>query len=132
MSYPRLSGPARRRLLVVALGFFLVLVLIAAFVRDAVIRPYGGDVLVMVFLFLLVRGISAWPRAIVAGLVLAVAALVEFGQALGLLEILRLDGIRLARIVFGQTPDALDVVLYGIGTGIAVLVDQALLRSRRQ
>ncbi|MDP5172040.1 MAG: DUF2809 domain-containing protein [Bacteroidia bacterium] len=59
--------------LLIGLALFLVEVLIALFVRDRIIRPYGGDLLVVVMLYFLVRGMVNWSPLWVALSVLGFA-----------------------------------------------------------
>ncbi|MGB7785750.1 MAG: DUF2809 domain-containing protein, partial [Salinimicrobium sp.] len=58
-----------------SLILFLLLVFIAAYVSDDIIRPYGGDVLVVIFLYCLLKSIFRIPvkNAIFGVLVFAFA-----------------------------------------------------------
>lgn len=115
-------GPKARRLWLAA-ALFLALVGIALFVRDRWLRPYGGDILVVIFLYTLARGLTLWPRALVGGAVFLIAAGVEAAQALQLIETLGWSDHAIARVVIGTTADLHDIAMYGIGTCIALWLD---------
>ncbi|MEM9233945.1 MAG: DUF2809 domain-containing protein, partial [Pseudomonadota bacterium] len=86
----RPSTRAGRALLAAAL--LIMLVLIALFVRDDVIRPLGGDLLVVIFLYFALRAASGWSRWMSAAVVLIFALAVEVGQAVDLVDRLGLAG----------------------------------------
>lgn len=96
----------RRRIRIgYAIASFLILaaeVLIALYVRDDFIRPYGGDILVTLLLCCMIRIVL--PRGYrlpIAGGVLAFSILVEVGQYFGLVYLLGLGHIEFFRIIIG-------------------------------
>lgn len=99
--------------------FLAIEILIALFVHDHFVRPYIGDVLVVVVLFFLVRillpeGCRALPLYI---FIFAVG--VEFLQYFNLVELLELSNNRFMRILLGSVFDFKDIVCYGVGcTGL--------------
>lgn len=109
---------------VLAAVLFVGLVLIALFVRDDVIRPLGGDLLVVIFLYFALRAASDWSRWVSAAMVLIFALAVEVSQAFGLVERLGLAGNRLAEVVIGATYDPKDLLAYAIGVVLAVSLDR--------
>lgn len=98
--------------------FFAILiieVLIALFVRDSFIRPYGGDVLVTVLLctavrIVIPRGIRWFPLG-----VFLFSALVEVGQYFDYVSLLGLDNVAFFRILMGTTFSVVDLICYGVG-----------------
>ena len=101
-----------------AIAFLLILVLeilIALFVRDSFIRPYGGDVLVTVLLCCFCR--IFFPRGIrlLPLYVFLFAAAVEIGQYFGIVHLLGLSGNPFFRTLIGTTFSAADLVCYGVG-----------------
>lgn len=86
-------------------------ILIGAFIRDAFIRPYVGDMLVTVLLCCLGRVVFPdrfpWLPTAVFGFAVAV----ECAQ---LIRIPALDGTILG-IILGSTFDWKDIVCYGVG-----------------
>jgi hypothetical protein len=120
-------APSRRRrgqYLFAAGGLLIVLVFIAAYVRDAVVRPYVGDLLVVVCLYFLVRGATGAGKYWTAGAVFLLAAIIEYAQTLQLLSWLQLSDMPIVKIVLGSTPDPLDMVLYLTGILIVLLADR--------
>lgn len=105
---------------------FVIEVLIALFVRDGFIRPYLGDVLVVMLLFFAVRAFWQAPAVPLAARVLGFAVLVEIAQALHLIDRLGWSHNTLAKVVLGNTFQWGDLVCYLIGSivslGIAGIV----------
>lgn len=98
-----------------ALAVFAIEVLIALFVRDAVVRPYVGDVLAVVLVYLGLRAVAPLKVMPAVMLALAIAVMVELGQLFHLLDALGLAHDRLARVVLGGVFDIKDLVCYGVG-----------------
>ena len=111
--------------LVAAALLFVVLVAIALFAHDKLIRGALGDVLVVVFLYELVRAIFKTPPRITAASVFAFACAVELSQALDLITLLGLQQSRIARTIIGSHADWLDIAAYAAGALIALGVDHA-------
>lgn len=95
---------------------------IGIYVRDAFIRPYGGDILVAILLCCLWRCIfpkgSKW---MVMGIFLLCAA-VEFSQLLNLPSLLGLQGTVIG-IILGNSFSWLDIVCYGAGCILFFLLE---------
>ena len=105
-------------------------ILIGQYVHDAVIRPYVGDVLVVVAVYLLVRAV--WPKGHprLALWVFLFAALVECMQGLGWGNLPAIRNSRLLRIMLGSTFDWRDIFCYAVGcAGIALA--ERIIREKR-
>lgn len=94
---------------------FLIEAAIALWVHDRFIRPYIGDVLVVVLVYVFVRifipsGLRHLPLY-----VFLFAACVEGLQHFHLVELLGLQGCRAARIILGSVFDWIDIACYGVG-----------------
>ena len=111
-----------------ALIIFGVLVLIAAFVRDDVIRPLGGDLLVVGFLYALVRATTAANKAGAAIAVVAFAFVVEGLQAVDVIERLGLEHTLATRLILGSVFDWRDLVMYALGGLASFAVDRGAVR----
>lgn len=117
-----------------ALAFLLLLgieIFIALFAHDRFVRPYVGDVLVVWVLYaflrlLFPRGLSWLPMGVTA-----FAALVEVGQAFQLADRLGLGGSRFFRVLLGSTFDWADLLCYGVGGGLILLIEGFYRRARR-
>ena len=103
---------------------FLVEVAIALFVHDRIVRPYVGDLLVVMLIYCFVRSflaISVWRAAIG---VLLFAYTIEILQYFNLVELLGLQNYRLANIVIGNSFAWVDLVAYTVGIAIVVWVER--------
>lgn len=116
----------RKRYLLLAALLLLVEIGIALFVHDAIVRPYIGDFLAVIFLYCLLRSFLAFRVVPLVLLALGLAFLVEFGQYFHLLSHLGLQHVRTARIVFGNSFSWLDMITYTAGAA-AVLAWEASL-----
>ena len=112
-----------------ALVILAIEVLIALFVRDAIVRPYVGDVLAVVLVYLVLRAVTPLGVIVAAGISLVIAVAVEVAQALNLLGALGLSDNTLARVILGGSFDWLDIAAYTTGALIVLAVE--LLRGRR-
>ena len=113
----------RRQYLLLALALFAVEAGIACFVHDAIIRPYIGDFLAVIFLYCLLRSFLAFRAVPLLRLALALACLIEFGQYFQLLSYLGLQHMRLARVVFGSTFSWLDLLTYAAGAAAVLALE---------
>ena len=105
---------------------FLVELCIAVFVDDAFIRPYLGDVLVVILIYALVRAffrVAIWPAALA---VLIFAFCVEFLQYFKIVEILGLESSAIARTVIGTTFVWEDLVAYTMGIAILLACERTM------
>jgi hypothetical protein len=103
------------RHLLASIGLFLVLAFIAFFVRDRFIRPFIGDVLVVIWLYLTLAAFIQTNGYWLATGVLAFACALEVGQYFGLVRLLGLEHLQIARVVLGATFDWLDLLAYALG-----------------
>ncbi|NDV94162.1 DUF2809 domain-containing protein [Dysgonomonas sp. 521] len=109
---------------VISLIIFFVEVLIAKFVDDAFIRPYGGDILVVILIYYFVRSfIRVEPLYLAIGVVLF-AYMIEIGQYFGLVEILGMQDNRFMRTIIGTSFSWGDIVCYTIGGFICYLINR--------
>lgn len=110
----------------IALGLFALLVIIAVAVQDRWIRPYGGDIGVIVMLHAALRGtlMRSSMRAVAA--VLGLALVIEGGQALGWAAWPIFADNPMAQVVLGTTADLKDVAAYIVGGVVALVLDAAV------
>ena len=105
-------------------------VCIALFVHDRFIRPYVGDVLVVVVLYAFLRILLPTGRPWLVWAVTAFACCVELGQAVGLVDLLGLGHIRFFRVLLGTTFDWADLGCYCVGGGLILLAEGLFSRAR--
>jgi hypothetical protein len=103
---------------------FLIEVLIALYVRDRFIRPYLGDVLVVLLMYCFLRTFLKAPVIVLALSVLAFSFLVEASQYFNLVERLGLGNSRLARVVMGNSFAWEDILAYIAGTLLILLAER--------
>lgn len=120
------ARPVRQERLAYALAaliVFAVEVLIALYLNDGLIRPYVGDVLAVVLVYLAVR--AATPLRITPALAaaLALAVVIELGQRVHVLALVGLEDNRLARTVLGGMFDPKDFIAYAAG-GLMVMLGE--------
>jgi len=90
-------------------------IFIGAYMHDDIIRPYGGDFLVVILLYCLVRSCCDLPVLYTAGSVLLFSYLIETTQYFRLADRLGLKGNSLARIVLGSYFTWTDIFSYTLG-----------------
>lgn len=117
---------------ITAVMLFLVEVGIALYVRDSIIRPYGGDFLVVIFLYCLLRSFLNITVVRAAVAVLCFAYAVEWMQYLQLSKELGLDRNPVAAAVLGNYFEWLDMLLYTLGILTVLLFELVLSKKERQ
>ena len=118
------------RYLSIAALLFAVEVFIAVFVRDHFIRPFGGDFLVVIFLYCLLKGVwdvQVWKAALA---VLLFAYLIETLQYFQLVKLLGLQHSQTATIVIGTSFEWLDMLAYTLGILLVLGVEKQLDAKR--
>ena len=110
------------------LVIFCIEVLIALYVRYNFVRPYVGDVLVVVLVYSFVRiflptGIPRMPFY-----VFLFACFVEVLQYFQLVETLGITN-RVARVVLGSTFDWADIACYAVGCVLIILFERLFQRK---
>lgn len=130
---PGATLPLRLRLhwpsLLLTLACFALEVFIALRVRDAFVRPYLGDVLVVVLMYLALKTVLRAPTAWLAGTTLAIACVIEALQALPLVDVLGIHN-RVLRVALGTTFSWADVLCYAVGAALVVAVEGWLAQRR--
>ena len=104
-------------------------ILIALFVRDDFIRPYGGDILVTVLICAAVR--VAFPTGIrfLPLWVFLFAAAVEIGQYFDFVTLLGLGNIAFFRILLGSTFSVADLICYAAGCLLFWIGEKTITKS---
>ena len=110
---------------------FLVEVLIALFVNDSFIRPYVGDVLVVILIYYFLKSFIQTHPVYLSVSVLLFAYAVEIAQYFNLVEILGVQDNILLRTVLGSTFSWGDMAAYTIGAVICCLIDFRQIATAR-
>ena len=109
-------------------GIFLTEVLIALFVRDDFIRPYGGDILVTALICCFLRIFFLYGIRLLPLWVFLFAAAVEVGQAFDFVSLMGLGDIAFFRILLGSTFSWADLVCYAAGCALFSGIEKAVRR----
>lgn len=109
--------------------FLIIEVYIALFVHDNFIRPYFGDVLVVIVVYLFMRIIIPEGVKYMILYVFIFAVFVEILQYFNLIKVLGLSNNTVARIVFGSTFDIKDIVCYAAGSLILLICTNIIKRK---
>ncbi len=104
--------------LIVTVLLFLTELMIALFVHDGFIRPYVGDVLVVMLLYTCVRIFIPEGVRLLPLYIFLFAAGVEVLQYFRIAEVLGLSDNRVLSVVIGSVFDVKDIVCYGVGCGL--------------
>ena len=110
---------------------WVIEVFIALFVHDRFVRPYLGDVLVVVVVYALARVVfpTGLPWLPVGVTLFAVG--VEISQYFHLVDLLGLGKIPFFRVLLGSVFDWADLACYCVGGG-AILLAEWLYKTRRR
>jgi len=100
------------------LGFVVLLIieiLIAKFVRDDFIRPYGGDFLVVILIYCFLMAIS--DISVLKGLliVLIFAFAIEFFQIINIVKVMQYQPPEPVMIILGSSFSVWDLLAYSLG-----------------
>ena len=120
--------------LIFAAVFFILLcaeVYIGIFVHDRFIRPYVGDVLVVIVLYALIRIAFPEKPKYLSLWVLLFAFLVEFSQMIPLVDLLGIHN-RFLRILMGTSYADEDLIAYAVGTIPTLLYDIFHIRKAKK
>ncbi|WP_066496649.1 DUF2809 domain-containing protein [Abyssisolibacter fermentans] len=101
--------------------FFILLItetIIALFVNDSIIRPYIGDVLVIILMYTLIRGIIQKPTKFLPIYLLLFASTIEVCQYFNLVNMLCLQDNKVIATIIGSTFDIRDILCYLVATMI--------------
>lgn len=118
-----------------AVGFLLLLiieVLIALYIHDDFVRPYIGDVLVVMVLYCFVKIFILDKIKLIPLYIFLFAAGVEILQYFHLLEILGLQDNTILRVVFGSVFDMKDIICYGVGCLTIVFISVIANRKKER
>src|SRR5687767_2864053 len=99
----------------VGIVILIIEILIALYLRDQIIRPYGGDYLVVIMLYCFLRAFIDLPMLPAAISVLLLAYLIETLQYLNMVAFLGLQDSRLANVLLGNYFAWVDMFAYTLG-----------------
>ena len=101
--------------LITTIILLLIEVLIALYVHDAFIRPYLGDVLVVIVIYTFLRIFIPEKIKLLPLYIFIFAAGVEVLQYFQIVKLLGLEDNRFFSVLMGTVFDLKDIVCYGAG-----------------
>lgn len=107
-----------------AVILFVIEVLIALYVNDAIIRPYVGDFLVVMLLYCSVQAFFRIPCVPAAIGVLLFAYLIEILQYFQIIHRLGLQHSKLATVIIGSSFEWIDIIAYTAGVAFILTIDR--------
>lgn len=116
----------RRNYFILAVILFIIEVGIALFVHDRFIRPYVGDVIVVMLIYCFIKSFIRLPVYRAALFVLLFAFTVETLQYMNVVEKLGLAKSRLAVIIIGNSFSWFDMLTYIAGIGIVLIAESVI------
>ncbi len=114
---------SKKRLIYIILTIILltVEVLIALFIHDNFIRPYLGDVLVVMAIYTFIRIFIPERVRMLPSYILCFAVLVELMQYFRIVEMLGLQENRFFSVLIGSVFDIKDIICYAVGCTLIVI-----------
>jgi len=109
------------KFLLIFLAIFIVEILIGKYLDDAIIRPFGGDVLVVVLIYAFFRVFLKTNNRLLALGVLIFSFAIEFLQRANYVTWLGLEHNKLMCIVLGTSFSYYDLLAYFVGYLICLL-----------
>lgn len=109
--------------LVFTIILFTIEILIAKFAHDEIIRPYIGDLLVVILIYCFVKSLLNTPFFYTAIAVLIFSYLVETLQYFDIVTKLGLAHSKFARIIIGTSFAWIDMAAYTVGIAIVIGIE---------
>ena len=104
--------------MIATLVLLFVEVCIALFVHDKFVRPFIGDVLVVILIYTFIRIFIPEKVRLLPLYVFIFAAAVEVLQYFKIVELLGLDNNQLMRTIIGTSFDIRDILCYFVGCAL--------------
>ncbi|WP_199118246.1 DUF2809 domain-containing protein [Pedobacter sp. ASV28] len=111
-----------------ALLLFIVEVGIALYVHDQIIRPYIGDVLVVILIYCFVKSFFNLPVLKTAIGVLLFSYVIETLQYFQFVKLIGLEHSRLANVVIGNYFAWMDILAYTAGIIMVLMAERKSLQ----
>ena len=111
------------RYFVLAILILIIEILIAIYVHDGFIRPYIGDLLVVIFIYCFLKSFVSLSTSNAALYVLLFSYFVEALQYFRIVQHLGFQRNNLARIIIGTSFDWKDILMYTIGIVTVVIIE---------
>ncbi len=100
--------------------FLFIEILIAIYIHDSLVRPYVGDIIVILLIYSIYRSFFSVNIKWVPICIFIFATAVELMQLVNIVSLLGLEDNRIARVVLGTTFDLKDIACYFVGTLLVI------------
>ena len=120
-----MTAKTKRRLIYFAL-FVILLgaeIYIGLYVKDNIIRPYGGDVLVVILIYCFIRIFMPDGARFLSLFIFLFACGVEFAQKYDYATLLGFADNKLIRTILGTSFSWYDILCYAIGCALTAIAD---------
>ena len=123
-----------RRYFVLAVLILAIEILIAKFAHDEIIRPYVGDLLVVILIYCFIKSFLNTPVLTTALSVLIFSYAIEILQYFHAIKWLGLQNSKIARTIMGDSFEWIDLVAYTIGIVVVIYTEKlfAKFHAKRQ
>lgn len=111
---------------------FVTEVCIAQFLSDKIIRPYGGDFLVVIMIFYFIKAFIKVKLEYTLMFVLLFAYAVELGQYFNLVNLLGLEKNTVSRTVIGTSFSWGDMIAYTLGIITCWGIEKRFLQGKQE
>ena len=114
---------------IIAVIIFLVEVIIALYIKDKIIRPFVGDILVVIFMYNFIKAFINIKAINIAIFTLIFSFVVEILQYFNFVEMIGLGHNKAARIIIGTSFSWIDLLCYFIGFILLFFIDKDLKKK---
>lgn len=111
---------------IIAVFTFLIEVIIALFINDKIIRPFVGDILVVIFIYYFIKAFINTKTINIAIFTLIFSFIIEILQYFKFVEIIGLGHNKAARTIIGTSFSWIDLLCYFIGFILLFFIDKDL------
>lgn len=116
------------RYFILTILLFLTEVFIGMYVDDAIIRPYGGDFLVVILIYCFVKSFLDTPVIQTAIGVLLFSYVIEVSQYFHLVDLIGLGNSRIAVVMMGNYFAWTDMLAYTLGIVTVIIIEQQRIK----
>lgn len=113
----------------IAILLFTIEILIAKFAHDQIIRPYGGDFLVVILIYCFVKSFLDTPYFKTALAVLLFSYAIEILQYFNIVNRLGLEHSKFARTVIGTSFEWIDLIAYTLGICLVIYLENRMSKG---
>ncbi len=105
------------------LALLCIEILIGAFVHDAFVRPYVGDILVVILIYCLIRIVKPTGIELLPLYVFIFALAVELLQLIKIVDLLGIPRDSIVANIVGTSFSFIDIICYAVGCGITYITE---------